>query len=320
MVNIVRNTDRRAPFIHCLFVDMFDELPALDVNRGMKKLARIAMGVLMAVVLLVVGAGGYGLYVVRSQFPQVSGTVKLAGLKGTVEIVRDRFGVPHIYADYPEDLFRAQGYVHAQDRYFQMEFWRRIGQGRLAELFGAGALDQDKFIRTVGWSRTAAEEAKQLDPEMRALLESYATGVNDYALSHVGQLGVEFKVLGLIGRTWQPEAWKPENTLTWAKAMAWNLGGNLDTELLRAAITAKGGAALSEALLPPYPKEGPVIVPSKMTEDGRPTTAFSSSPHHPISKTHWRCYRRHASWPTRPGCCARVGLAATIGWSAEPRA
>ena len=245
----------------------------------MKKVARIVIGGLLAVVLLVIGAGGYGLYVVRSQFPQVSGSVKLAGLKGTVEIVRDRFGVPHIYADYPEDLFRAQGYVHAQDRYFQMEFWRRIGQGRLAELFGAGALDQDKFIRTVGWQRTAAEEAKQLDPEMRSVLESYATGVNDYALTHVDQLGVEFKVLGLIGRKWQPEAWKPENTLTWAKAMAWNLGGNLDTELLRAAMIAKGGTVLSEALLPPYPKDGPVIVASGTTDDGR-RTIVAVSPRH----------------------------------------
>ena len=228
----------------------------------MKKLARIGIGVLLAVVLLVVGAVGYGYSVMRAQFPQISGSVKLDGLKGSVEIIRDRFGVPHIYADYPEDLFRAQGYVHAQDRYFQMEFWRRIGQGRLAELFGAGALDQDKFIRTVGWQRVAAQEAKQLDPEMRSVLESYASGVNDYALSHVDQLGLEFKVLGLIGRKWQPEAWQPENTLTWAKAMAWNLGGNLDTELLRMAITAKGGAALTEALLPPYPKDGPVIVGS----------------------------------------------------------
>lgn len=228
----------------------------------MKKVARYGLIALIVVALLIVSAGGYGVYVARSQFPQISGSVKLDGLKGSVEIIRDSFGVPHIYADTPDDLFRAQGYVHAQDRYFQMEFWRRIGQGRLAELFGPSALEQDQFIRTVGWHRVAAEEAKHLNPEMQLALDSYAAGVNGYALTHQGQLGLEFKVLGLIGPTWQPEVWKPENSLTWAKAMAWNLGGNLDTELLRMAITAKGGAALTEALLPPYPKDGPVIVPS----------------------------------------------------------
>jgi len=243
----------------------------------MKKVLRTGLVTVVVLALLVIGVSGYGWSVLRAQFPQVSGNVKIDGLKGNVEIIRDRFGVPHIYADTPEDLFRAQGYVHAQDRFFQMEFWRRIGQGRLAELFGESALEDDAFIRTVGWMHVVDEEVKQLDPEMRSALESYAAGVNAYTLTHPDQLGLEFKVLGLIGRTWKPEPWLPAHSLTWAKAMAWNLGGNLDAELQRAALMSKGGEALTEAVLPPYPADGPVIVrTSETTDDGRPTTVHAT--------------------------------------------
>ncbi len=229
----------------------------------MKIIGKILLGLLAFVLLIGLAAGGVGVYTVRSQFPQISGSAKLAGLTGSVEVIRDKFGVPHIYADTPQDLFRAQGFVHAQDRYFQMEFWRRIGQGRLAELFGVSALKQDKFIRTVGWHRTAAQEAQSMDASLRTVLESYAAGVNAYALNNTGKLGLEFKVLGLTGATWQPEAWQPENTLTWGKAMSWDLGGNLDTELIRAALLEKGGEALAQAVLPPYPQDAPVIVPTQ---------------------------------------------------------
>ena len=175
----------------------------------MKIIGKILLGLFLFVLLIGLTAGGVGVYTVRSQFPQISGSIKLAGLQGNVEVIRDKFGVPHIYANTPDDLFRAQGFVHAQDRYFQMEFWRRIGQGRLAELFGASALKQDKFIRTVGWHRAAAKEAASMDADTRTVLESYSAGVNAYALNNTGKLGLEFKVLGLTGATWQPEAWKP---------------------------------------------------------------------------------------------------------------
>ena len=92
----------------------------------------------------------------RRTLPVVSGRLRVSGLGGPVRIARDRLGIPAIVAQDEGDLLFAQGFVHAQDRFFQMEFWRRIGQGRLAELFGAGALEQDKFIRTLGWHRVKA--------------------------------------------------------------------------------------------------------------------------------------------------------------------
>ncbi|MCS7055933.1 MAG: penicillin acylase family protein [Thermoflexales bacterium] len=244
------------------------------------KLLRKALATLLVLVLFSGAAGSAGfLYATRRSFPQTSGTLRLPGLTGNVEVIRDAFGIPHIYADTPDDLFRAQGFVHAQDRFFQMEFWRRIGQGRLAELFGAGALEQDKFIRTIGWHRVAEAEVQMLEPEVLRVLQSYADGVNAYILPNADRLGFEFSVLGLIGRRWSPEPWTPVNTVTWGKVMSYNLGGNMDQELARLRLIEQGGAALVEAVIPPYPDDMPVIVRSThgASRSGAPLSSASEA-------------------------------------------
>ena len=104
------------------------------------------IGVLILLVAIVAGGGGY--YVIRRSFPTVNGTIKVAGLQSQVEVYRDSWGIPHIYASNSHDLFFAQGYVHAQDRFWQMEFSRRVGSGRLSEILGESALENDHFIRT----------------------------------------------------------------------------------------------------------------------------------------------------------------------------
>ena len=146
-----------------------------------------------------------------------------------------------------------------------MEFWRRIGSGRLAEILGESALDSDRFIRTLGWHRTAAQELEQLDAETRAVLEAYAEGVNGYVSTHQDRLGLEFIILGLTGVEFEPEPWTPLNTLTWAKVMAWDLRSNMDDELLRAHIAARLGSPAIGPLVPPYPEDHPVIVPHPLT-------------------------------------------------------
>ncbi|MFQ5811771.1 MAG: penicillin acylase family protein [Anaerolineae bacterium] len=216
----------------------------------------------LLVVNLAIG-GGY--FVTRRSFPAVNGTIKVARLESQVEVYRDSWGIPHIYASNPHDLFFAQGYVHAQDRFWQMEFWRRIGSGRLAEILGESALEDDRFIRTLGWHRTAAQELEQLDGEARAVLEAYAEGVNAYISTHRGRLGLEFTILGLTGVNLDPEPWTPLNTITWAKVMAWDLSGNMDAELLRAHVAARLGTPAVGAVVPPYPGDYPVIVPHPLT-------------------------------------------------------
>lgn len=149
------------------------------------------------------------------------GTDKAEGLSAPVEIYRDRDGVPHIYADTMEDLFYAQGFVHAQDRFWQMEFWRRIGAGRLAELFGDAVLGVDIYLRTVDFRRIAEEEYAMLDEETRKFLDAYAAGVNACILDRKpSRLGLEFRLLKLQGHELEIEPWTPVNTLTWLKLMA----------------------------------------------------------------------------------------------------
>ena len=195
----------------------------------MKILSRLFIILLAVVVLLALVAGGGIFYATRQPFPQASGTLKLPGLARNVEVIRDTLGVPHIYADTPADLFRAQGFVHAQDRFFQMEFQRRIGYGRLSEIFGAAALPQDRFLRTVGFGR-AAKAAWDRTPEWaRQQVNAYVSGVNAFLATHHGTaLPLEFTLL-----RFEPEAWSGPDVIVWVKMMAWDLSANYAFELLR---------------------------------------------------------------------------------------
>ncbi|MBN1177729.1 MAG: penicillin acylase family protein [Anaerolineae bacterium] len=248
--------------------------------RNVVRVVLIALAIILVVGLLAGLAGsGFGLFTVRRQWPKTDGRVRVDGLDAETTIVRDAWGIPHIYASTTHDLFFAQGYVHAQDRFWQMEFWRRIGSGRLSEVLGEAALERDRFIRTVGWHRTAEAEVDLLSPEARAVLEAYAAGVNAYIDSHRGRLGLEFTLLGLTGTHFDVEPWSIVNTLTWAKVMAWDLSGNMDEELLRAQIVAQLGSQALPALMPPYSDERPVIVPHPLTDDTTravPDAAFTT--------------------------------------------
>ncbi len=245
-----------------------------------RRLARTLLFLLILLVILSLLLGAVGFVVVRRSWPDIKGTLRLPGLQGAVEVYRDPMGIPHIYASNLHDLFLAQGFVHAQDRFWQMEFWRRIGSGRLAELLGESALESDRFIRTVGWHRTAAQELEMLDAETLAVLQAYADGVNAYlSTTDISRLSLEFDILALTGVDFVAEPWTPLNTLTWAKVMAWDLGGNMRDELLRAEIIVRLGGRAAETLMPPYSDKYPVIVRHPLasaTLDSVPEAAFTA--------------------------------------------
>ncbi len=150
------------------------------------KLTKILKVFGMGVLALTALTGGLATYTVRRSWPQETGIIKLPGLKDKVEVFRDKWGVPQIYASNQHDLFMAQGYIHAQDRFWQMDFWRHIGSGRLAEMFGKSQSNTDKFLRTLGWARVAQQELKQADPNTIAILQAYADGVNGYLRDRSG--------------------------------------------------------------------------------------------------------------------------------------
>ena len=231
----------------------------------MRTVLRILLILLVVVLILGMAGFGVGYATVRRAWPQTRGTLQVPGLQAPVTVIRDRWGVPHIYASNPHDLFFAQGYVHAQDRFWQMEFWRRLSSGRLAEVLGKSALPTDRFVRTIGWHRAAAQDWERADPETRAVLEAYSEGVNAYISTHKGRLGLEFTLLGLTGKKFDPEPWTPVHSIAWGKVMAWDLGGNMSYELLRAGIIARLGTGAVPDLMPAPPPDRPVIVPHPLT-------------------------------------------------------
>lgn len=229
-----------------------------------KLLPRILLIGLALFGLTLVALMAFVVYTVGRPFPQTQGTVRLAGLRGAVEIRRDEYGVPHIYADSAHDLFLAQGYVHAQDRFFQMDFWRHQTSGRLSEWFGDGLVSTDTFLRTLGWARVAEQEYAALDPAHRALLEAYAQGVNAYITSRApADLGLEYSILAALGADTTPEPWTPAHSLAWGKAMAWDLGGNMDEEIFRAELIQLIGAEKAAQYTGlDYPADHPIILPN----------------------------------------------------------
>lgn len=230
--------------------------------------------VIVLILVLVIGAATFTLS--RLAFPRTNGEAILetAALDSPVDVYRDSNGIPHIYAQSTHDLFAAQGYVHAQDRFWQMDFQRAVGHGRLAQIFGDSQIETDQFLRTLGWSRTADEEFAAMSPEAQAVLTAYADGVNAYMEERTSiRLSLEYSVLKLTNGSYKPVPWEPADSLVWAKAMAWDLRSNMDVEIARAIISNKVGADRVDDLFPVYPDDRPVIVPG----DGG-TTASTELP------------------------------------------
>lgn len=212
--------------------------------------------VLWLAVVLLVAAGGVYLWLTQT-LPKTSGTVSVRGLGARAEIIRDRHGIPHIEAASQNDAYFALGFLHAQDRLWQMETQRRIAAGRLAELFGPRAVEVDTMMRTLGVYRHSQAALAYLTPEARASLEAYAAGVNAFLGGATRLLPLEFLVFGVT-----PEPWSPADSIAWLKMMAWDLGGSFRAELLRMALAKHGLSSqqISE-FLPPYPGDAPVVLP-----------------------------------------------------------
>jgi penicillin amidase len=207
------------------------------------------------VVIAIAAVAGAYVYLRRS-LPEASGEVMVSGITGPVDIVRDGDNVPHIFAASRADALYGLGYVHAQDRLWQMEFQRRIGHGRLSEIFGAATLPQDRFLRTVGFGRAARSAWEHLPLSSKAAIDAYVAGINAFLDSHKGsRLPPEFTLL-----RFEPEPWTGADILVWVKMMAWDLSANYALELLRYDIAARVGDDRLRELMRLYPADGLSIV------------------------------------------------------------
>lgn len=224
----------------------------------------VFLSVVAVFVVVVLIGGGYVVWTVHRSFPQLAGDLSVAGLDGKVSVLRDDAGLPTLEAESAHDLFLAQGFVHAQDRFWEMDFRRHVTSGRLSELFGAGQVGTDTFVRTLGWRAVAEEEVKLLDEETLGWYQAYADGVNAYLAQRSGaDLSLEYAVLGVQNPGYEPEKWTPADSVAWLKAMAWDLRSNLEDEIDRALSATELTPEQLADVYPPYPyTENPTILPS----------------------------------------------------------
>ncbi|MEU6575461.1 penicillin acylase family protein [Streptomyces sp. NPDC046805] len=226
-------------------------------KSGRKKGRRARLIVLVLVLAIVGGVTGgayWSVSTVRSSFPQTKGSITLHGLSGPVDVKRDGHGIPQIYASSDADLFMAQGYVQAQDRFYEMDVRRHMTSGRLSEMFGKDQVKNDEFLRTLGWDRVAKQEYdKTLSPATKKYLQAYAKGVNSYLQGKEGKdISLEYAALGFTS-DYKPRKWTPVDSVSWLKAMAWDLRGNMRDEIDRALMTSRLGPQQIKDLYPDYP-------------------------------------------------------------------
>src|SRR5438093_3057822 len=241
------------------------------VARVLSRLFQLALVLVTLAIVVVIVFGGI---TTQRGWPQTAGRTMIDGLRAPVTVSRDRYGIIQVTADNQHDLFMAQGYAHAQERMWQMEISRRIGAGRLAELFGPSQVDTDRYIRPLGWRIAAQRDLDAMSDDSKAILEAYAEGVNAWIDQHNGRLSTPFVVAGLLSGSGglggiTLEHWTPLDTATWQKVQAWSLGGNVDTEILRLCADAQlGSRTKSDELFPAYDTTAPVITPTGLAGSG----------------------------------------------------
>lgn len=202
-------------------------------------------------------------------FYKTSGNISLSGINDTVSIIIDNYGVPAIEAGNEEDMYFALGYMHAQDRLWQMDLTRRVAEGRLAEIFGKDVIEFDVLFRTLGIYKIAYQLYDSISPKSKEILQSYSLGVNSFIRSNIKNLPFEFDVLD-----YKPDPWKPEHSLMIVRLMAWDLNFSWYKEYLFSELAVRFGDALAKDFIPDYSPTGPFVIKSKI--DSKPTTDTNS--------------------------------------------
>ncbi|MFF8533325.1 penicillin acylase family protein [Streptomyces sp. NPDC015532] len=227
-------------------------------GKSGRKKGRKARLFLIVLVLAIIGGIAFGAYwsisTVRASFPQTKGSIRIDGLSGPVTVQRDGNGIPQVYASSDADLFMAQGFVQAQDRFYEMDVRRHMTSGRLSEMFGAGQVKNDEFLRTLAWDRIAKKEYDtKLSASTKKYLQAYSQGVNAYLAGRSAkEISLEYAALGFTN-DYTPTRWTPVDSVAWLKAMAWDLRGNMQEEIDRSLMTSRLGPKQIADLYPDYP-------------------------------------------------------------------
>ena len=198
----------------------------------------------------------------KKSFYSENGIYYISGISDTVKIFKDDFGVSHIIAGNEEDMFFAQGYIHAQDRLFQMDLYRRVCEGRMSEIFGKETLDYDKLFRTLRINHTAENLYEHISQKSKDILKSYSDGVNYFIKTHSKNLPLEFDLLD-----YKPEEWTPVNSLMLVRMLGWELNLSWYSDYMFGEIVKKLGLDRARDFFPNYPEDAPFIVKSESKKE-----------------------------------------------------
>jgi penicillin amidase len=228
--------------------------------------------IVVLIVALVIVAAGTGWWWVRSSLPLLDGQIKLRGLHRPVEVLIDGHGVPAVYAAEGDDAWFAAGALHARDRRWQMELYRRVTMGRLSEILGSATIPLDQRFLTLGLRDAAKAEWERASPNVRTALERYAAGVNAASAELVGRRRpIEFQILGIT-----PPAWEPIDSLAVGRLLAWRLAENHQAELVRGALASKFGEETARFLTGRYPASAPPIMTEGSIRHSQSATRMSA--------------------------------------------
>ena len=218
-------------------------------------IVRFVIGIVFISLLLICGLLIFGSYVKDRSLPSYEGEVKISGLKHPIEIFRDSFAIAHISAADDEDAYYALGFVHAQERMFQMDFTRRVGKGLLSEVLGEKSLLIDTWARTTGFTRIAKYMWDKASAETKKYLTSYSNGVNAFIATHKGKFGLEFDALA-----YEPQQWTPTDCMIIGRLMSWEMNFSYWTDAAFSDIALAIDSAHLASLYPSYPNDGPTVI------------------------------------------------------------
>ncbi len=235
----------------------------------MSKVLKITFGLLGTFIALIIGIIIISYFVLQSKIPEYNGEVKVSNISNDVKIYRDEHAIPFVIAEDDYDATFALGYIHAQERLFQMDISRRAGEGRLSEILGSETIPFDKMFRTLGIYKLCVESLPGLNPLTKKMLEAYSNGVNAYIKEANGNYTFEFDVLG-----YEPELWKPEHSLVLTKLMAWELNISWWTDIAFSHLVQKLGEEKVKQVLPDFDENAPTIIPKHLKSASIVPTEF----------------------------------------------
>lgn len=216
----------------------------------------VFIGLVGSLLIITAVAAGTLYRLITKSLPDIEGNAALADLSAEVEVFRDPAGFPHILASSEYDAYVAAGYVHAQDRLWQMDVLRRYGQGRLAEILGPEALPIDRLMRTIGLHHIADSLMKSVSPQTRRVLDAYCAGVNAFLRDHEGSYPIEFDIL-----QYDPEPWLPVHSLIVTRLMGWELALSWWTDLVMGDLVARFGEEKARTFFPTSDGEAVILPP-----------------------------------------------------------